>query len=122
MAHSNRKKIRDSRGGKTKHQAAKAAKRTKYRSNFDLDARLKELKADEQARLENKPAENKHTTVQKRTWSNTLSTQRRRIKALDALKMQYDLFKSKKDLNDDQKIQLARQEREINTLMKRLGI
>lgn len=43
MAHSNRQKIRDSQGGLTKNQSTKAGKRNRYRSDFDAEARIREL-------------------------------------------------------------------------------
>jgi len=44
MAHSNRKKKREERGGKTRHQALKAMRASKY-SSADKTARIKELEA-----------------------------------------------------------------------------
>lgn len=123
MAHSNRKKLRDSRGGKTKHQARKAAKAARCRSTFDLDARLRELKADEEART-NKTMQQKteHVVVNKRTWSKKQSAQRRRINALDRLKAQYDAFKFSKEKTEAEIHMHSKMEREISTLKHRIGV
>ncbi len=84
MAHSNRQKLRDDRGGRTRHQDNKV-KRKRYQSTFDLSARMAELRkweADRQSGPAPKDAEGKKI---RRRYSMKLSAQRRRYRTFERL-------------------------------------
>lgn len=87
MAHSNRKKLRDARGGLTKHQAAKAAKKAKYRFSFDPVARMAELKKWSDEMAEKRANGGKETTVvvKRRRFSMTKPAQMRRLRVVQRL-------------------------------------
>jgi len=86
MAHSNRQKLRDARGGLTKNQAGKAARRARYKSNFDPQARIKELQDWERQRDEQKGVIKTTGESKKRRPSMTKSAQRRRTVVLEKTK------------------------------------
>lgn len=82
MAHSNRQKLRDARGGKTQHQDNKS-KRKRYQSSFDASARIAELRRWEEQR--NDKPEEKGAPRQRRKYSMLLSAQERRLRVFNSL-------------------------------------
>ena len=84
MAHSNRQKLRDARGGRTSHQDQKANRKNK-RSTFDADARIKELNAWSISRTEKQEA--KVAGVKPTTWCKHESSKVRRRGALERLQI-----------------------------------
>lgn len=82
MAHSNRQKLRDARGGRTSHQDAKSNRKNK-RSTFDADARIKELNAWQLSRTEKQVA--KVAGIKPTSWCKHLSARTRREGALARL-------------------------------------
>lgn len=89
MAHSNRKKIKAARGGKTRHQMLKAMRESKY-SSGDKQARIKELEAWQQELDSNrgKVFQKETTSSRKRRISKMITTKERRERALHFLESQ----------------------------------
>lgn len=88
MAHSNRQKLRDDRGGKTRHQDQKAQRKARYGNTFDPQARIKELEAWQRKMEEDRQQKGKSAVVVARKkhinmWPTTIE---RRKGALERLK------------------------------------
>ena len=88
MAHSNKERLKVARGGLTRHQAAKAGNKNKYKSGFDAQDRIKELDrwvTDKQnKKAEGQPVANKRV----KKHSTTASAVTRRKNAIARMEKQ----------------------------------
>lgn len=92
MAHSNRQKLKDLRGGLTKHQSMKTGRKNKYRSDFDPEARIRELNKWTEDLLMNKSKKEEKQTSSKRVRrvNMKLSVVERRKKVIFARELQLE--------------------------------
>lgn len=91
MAHSNRQKLRDARGGKTRHQDEKS-RRYASRSTFDASTRIRELESWQKQRDEDRTRGGRpNEVVAKRHINMWESTVERRKSALARLEFHLDV-------------------------------
>jgi hypothetical protein len=111
MAHSNREKIRESRGGKTKHQVGKIS-RQRNKSTFDAQARIKELDAYMRS-LTEKKTPTVAGAPKPKSYDRKESTVERRKGVIQRLEVQLE----DKTLPEDS---VYRINKELETLKKRI--
>jgi hypothetical protein len=122
MAHSNRKKIREKRGGKTRHQMFKAARKAKNKAAFDPQERIRELNVYILSLSDKKKAGDDKSTKKGKTFSTKDSVKARRKKVFDRL---HEQLKSGKKVWNNEAIDLDENDinrinREKEILMKRV--
>lgn len=122
MAHSNRQKLRDERGGRTKHQDKKFKNQNRYKSGFNAESRLIELKAWTASLEEerNKKAEIKGPTViDVKHFSKKESAKKRRFNVIARITAIIEADKSKEEKMPQET--LDRLQKELQTLRSRVA-